>query len=165
MVTTMNETDMRLVGDREIVISRTFNAPARMVFDAVTKPELLKRWWAPKSHHVTLVECVADLRVGGTYRYVMQQGGTGPLMAFAGTYIELEPPKRIVTDEIFEPMASVGAVRVTVTLEERDGKTRLVNHSVYPSKEARDAVIATGMEHGMREAFEQLEELVAALAR
>jgi uncharacterized protein YndB with AHSA1/START domain len=162
MVTTVNETDMRLQGDREIIISRTFNAPARIVFDAVTKPELMKRWWAPKSHGVTLVQCDIDLRVGGTYRYVMQQG-SGPLMAFSGTYAEVTPPNRIVSDEIFEPMASLGAVRVTVTLEEQDGKTRLVNHSVYPSKQARDAVLASGMEHGMRESMDQLDELVASL--
>jgi uncharacterized protein YndB with AHSA1/START domain len=162
MVTTMNETDMRLQGDREIIISRTFNAPARMVFDAVTKPELLKRWWAPKSHGVALVKCDVDLRVGGKYRYVMQQGN-GPEMAFSGTYTEVTPPTRIVYDEIFEPMAGAGAVRVTVTFEEHDGKTRMVNHSVYPSKETRDAVLATGMEHGMREAMDQLDALVTSL--
>jgi uncharacterized protein YndB with AHSA1/START domain/DNA-binding transcriptional ArsR family regulator len=162
MVTTMNETDMRLQGDREIVISRTFNAPARVVFDACTKPELVKRWWAPKSHGVTMVECEADLRVGGKYRYVLQQGNQ--LLAFSGTYFELDRPKRIVSEEIFEPMAAVGAANITVTFEERDGKTRLVNHSVYPSKEARDGVVASGMEHGMREAFDQLDELVASLA-
>ena len=163
MVTTMNETDMRLQGDREIVISRTFNAPARIVWDAVTKPEHLKRWWAPKSHGVALVQCDVDLRVGGKYRYVMQQGN-GPLMAFSGTYAEIMPPSRIVYDEIFEPMAGAGSVRVTITFEEHDGKTRMVNHSVYPSAQVRDTVLATGMEHGMREAMEQLEELVTSLA-
>ena len=162
MVTTMNETDMRLQGDREIIISRTFNAPARIVFDAVTKPELVKRWWAPKSHGVTMVECEADLRPGGKYRYVLQQGDT--LIAFSGTYVEIDRPNRIVTEEIFEPMAAVGAVKITVTFEERDGKTRFVNHSVYPSKEVRDGVLASGMEHGMKEAFDQLDELVASLA-
>lgn len=163
MVTTMNETDMRLQGDREIVISRTFNAPARIVFDAVTKPELVKRWWAPKSHCVTMVQCDIDLRVGGAYRYVMQQGD-GPHMAFSGTYSEVTPPTRIVYEEVFEPMAAAGAVKVTVTFEEKDGKTRMVNHSLYPSKQVRDGVLASGMEHGMREAMDQLDELVASLA-
>lgn len=163
MTMTMHDTDMRLQGDREIVISRTFNAPARIVFDAVTKPEYLERWWAPRSLGVVLVQCDADVRAGGTYRYVMQKGD-GPLMAFSGTYAEVTPPTRLVYDEIFEPMAGAGAVRVTITFEEHDGKTRMVNHSVYPSKQVRDGVIATGMEKGMRNSMDQLEELVASLA-
>jgi uncharacterized protein YndB with AHSA1/START domain len=162
MVTTMNETDMRLQGDREIVISRTFNAPARIVFDAVTKPELVKRWWAPKSHCVTLVKCDIDLRVGGKYRYVMQQD-KGPELAFSGTYSEVTPPTRVAYEEIFEPMAAAGAVKVTVTFEEEDGKTRMVMHSLYPSPQVRDGILATGMEHGMRESMDQLDALVASL--
>jgi uncharacterized protein YndB with AHSA1/START domain/DNA-binding transcriptional ArsR family regulator len=161
MVATMNETDMRLQGDREIVISRTFNAPARIVFDAVTKPELVKRWWAPKSHGA-MVSCEADVRVGGAYRYVMRQGN-GPELAFSGTYLEVTPPTRLVYEEIFEPMKHLGAVKVTVTFEEKDGKTRIVNHSVYPSREVRDGVLASGMEHGMREAMDQLDALVVSL--
>jgi uncharacterized protein YndB with AHSA1/START domain len=157
----MNDTVMRLEGDREIVISRTFNAPARLVFDAVTKPELLKRWWAPKSLGVALVQCDADVRPGGTYRYVMQKGN-GPLMAFSGTYREESPPARLVYDEIFEPMAALGSAHVSVTFEEHDGKTRYVMRSVYASKQARDGVVASGMEKGMRESMDQLEALVMA---
>jgi len=164
MVTTMHETDIRLQGDREIVISRTFNAPARMVFDACTKPELVKRWWAPQSHGVTMVECRADVRAGGTYRYVLQQGAGGPLLAFSGTYSEVTPPTRLVYEEVFEPMASVGAAVVTVTFEEHGGVTRYVSHSVYPSKQVRDGVLASGMEHGAREAIDQLDALLASLA-
>lgn len=160
---TMHHTDMRLEGDREIIISRTFDAPARIVFDAVTKPEYLVRWWAPQSLGVPLVACDADVRVGGTYRYVMRKGD-GPLMAFSGTYTEVTPSARLVYDEVFEPMAAAGAVRVTATFEEHDGKTRYVIRSVYPSKQVRDGVLASGMEKGMRESMDQLDTLVASLA-
>lgn len=161
--TRFEQLDERFEGDREIIISRTFNAPARVVFDAVTKPEYLERWWAPKSLGVALVECRADVRVGGTYRYVMRKGD-GPLMAFSGTYAEVTPPTRLVYDEIFEPMAAAGSVRVTATFEERDGKTRYVINSVYPSKQVRDGVLASGMEKGMRESMDQLDDLLASLA-
>jgi len=161
MVMTMNETDMRVEGDREIVISRTFNAPARMVFDAWTKPELVKRWWSPKSHG-DIVSAEADVRPGGAYRYVMRKAN-GPEIAFSGTYSEVTPPSRLVYEEVFEPMRAAGAVVVTVTFEERDGKTRLVHRGVYPSKQVRDGVLASGMEHGMREAMDQLDVLVASL--
>src|SRR5579871_2979927 len=136
MVTTMSDTEMRLEGDREIVISRTFNAPARIVFDAWTKPELVKRWWSPKSHG-EIVSCEADVRPGGGYRYVMRKG-TGPELAFSGTYSEVTPPTRLVYEEVFEPMRAAGAVLVTVTFEEEDGKTHMVHRGLYPSKQVRD---------------------------
>lgn len=157
-----NKTDMRLEGDREIVISRTFNAPTRIVFDAWTKPELVKRWWSPKSHG-DIVSAEADVRVGGWYRYVMR-ANNGHEVAFSGTYTEVTPPKRIAYEEVFEPMAALGAVQVSVTFEADGGKTRIVHRGVYPSKQVRDGVLASGMEHGMREAMDQLDELVASLA-
>lgn len=158
-----NRTSMQIVSDRELVISRTFNGPARVVFDAWTKPELVRRWWAPASHCVSIVGCDADVRVGGAYRYVMRLD-TGKEFAFSGTYVELAPYTRIVYTQIFEPMRAAGAVTSTVTLDERDGKTHLVLHSLYPSKEALEATIASGMEHGMRETMDQLDDLVASLA-
>lgn len=158
-----NETSMELQADREIIISRTFDGPARIVFDAWTKPELVKRWWAPKSHCVTIASCEADVRVGGKYRYVMRLEA-GEEMAFSGEYEEVTPPTRLVYTQIFEPMAHAGAVIVTVTFDEHDGKTRLVSHELYPSAEAREAALASGMEHGMRETMDQLDELVASLA-
>jgi uncharacterized protein YndB with AHSA1/START domain len=158
---TMNDTVMRLEGDREIVISRTFNAPARMVFDAWTKPELVKRWWAPKSHGVWMVSCDADVRVGGAYRYVMQKA-EGPEIGFSGTYTEVTPPTRLAYTQVYEPMKAIGAVIVTVTFEEHDGKTHLVSRSLCPSKQVRDGMLGSGMEHGMRETFDQLEELLAS---
>jgi uncharacterized protein YndB with AHSA1/START domain len=162
-----NQTSMELVGDREIVIARTFNGPARIVFDAWTRPELVRRWWAPKSRHVSMASCDADVRVGGTYRYVLRFDA-GKEFAFSGKYREVTPPLRLVYTEIFEPTAAGASpddegVVVTVTFDERDGKTHMVSRSLCPSKEVRDTIIASGMEHGMRETMDLLDELVASL--
>jgi uncharacterized protein YndB with AHSA1/START domain len=157
---TVNRTTLERVSDREIVITRTFNAPSRIVWDAWTKPELLRRWWAPRSLGVSLFACDADVRVGGSYRYVF---GRDPesAMAFSGTYTEVTPHSRLVCTQIFEPMRSAGEAIVTATFEEQQGKTRLVLCELYPSKQTLDAAIASGMERGMRETMEQLEELLA----
>jgi uncharacterized protein YndB with AHSA1/START domain len=163
----MNYTTMELDGDREIVIRRTFNGPARIVFDAWTRPELVRRWWAPKSRRVSMASCDADVRVGGTYRYVLRLD-SGKEFAFSGTYREVTPHSRLVYTEIFEPTAAGTnpddeGVVVTVTFDERDGKTHMVSRSMCPSKDVRDTIIASGMEHGMRETMDLLDELVAAL--
>ena len=144
--------------ERELVVTRTFNAPARIVFEAWTEPELLKRWWGPKSTGVTLLSCEADVRVGGSYRFEFGPDASKP-MAFFGKYLEVTPHSRLVwtNDE-----SNDGAV-TTVTFEEKGGKTLLVMHERYPSKEALDGAIA-GMEGGMRETFEQLDELLVATA-
>ena len=143
--------------ERELVVTRTFNAPARIVYEAWTKPDLLKRWWAPKSTGLTLLSCEADVRVGGSYRFEFGQEGSKP-MAFFGRYIEVIPHSRIVwtSDE-----SADGAV-TTVTFEEEGGKTLLVMHDKYPSKEALDGAFA-GMERGMSETFVQLDELLVTL--
>jgi uncharacterized protein YndB with AHSA1/START domain len=148
--------------DRELIVTRTFRGPARIVFDAWTKPELLKRWWAPKSLGVTLFSCEADVRAGGRYRYVFGRDPKQP-MAFSGTYREVSAPSRLVCTQLFEQMRAAGEAIVTATFDERDGRTELVLHQLYPSKEALDGTIASGMEKGMRETFEQLQELVASL--
>ena len=164
----MNQTSMELVGDREIVITRTFNGPARIVFDAWTRPELVRRWWAPDSRRVIVTTCEADVRAGGAYRYVLRLEKTGHQFAFSGRYTEVTPHSRLVYTELFEPSAE-GAnpgdagVIVTVTFDERDGKTHMVSHSLCPSPAVRDAIIASGMEHGMRETMDQLDLLVASL--
>jgi uncharacterized protein YndB with AHSA1/START domain len=145
--------------DRELVVTRAFAAPARVVFDAWTKPEYLRRWWAPRSLGVKLYECTADVRVGGSYRYVFGRDGQ-PRMAFSGTYTEVVPPTRLVHTQVFEPMAHAGAAIVTATLTEGGGKTVLELHQLFPSKEALDAAVASGMEHGMRETFAQLDAVV-----
>ena len=156
----LNRTSMDRTSEREIVIRRTFRAPAQIVFDAWTKPEHIRRWWAPKSRGVTLVECDADVRPGGAYRYVLARGKS-ERFAFSGKYLEITRPTRLVYTQSFEPMP--GEAVVTVSFEEQDGSTTLVAHELYPSKEALDGAVASGMEDGMRETFEQLDELVASL--
>ena len=160
---TKNVATMELRSDREIIFSRAFNGPARIVFDAWTKPEYVKRWWAPKSHCVSIVEADADVRVGGSYRYVFRKEDNGDEFAFSGKYTEITPPSRLVYTQIFEPMREAGAVIVTVTFEERGGKTHLVSHELYPSKEAREGALSSGMEHGALETMDQLDELVASM--
>lgn len=162
----MNHTTMDLEGDREIVIRRAFNGPARIVFDAWTNPELVRRWWAPKSHRVSVASCEAEVRAGGHYRYVLELA-SGDRFAFSGRYLEVTPPSRLVYTEIFEPAAAGGSEAtanvITVTFEERNGKTELVSRTLCQSKEIRDTILESGMEHGMREAMDQLDRLVAEL--
>ena len=152
-----NRTTVDRKSERELVVTRTFNAPARIVFEAWTKPELLKRWWAPKSAGMPLLSWEADVRAGGSYRVEFGHEASKP-MAFFGRYIEVTPHSRLVwsNDE-----SADGAV-TTVTFEERGGETLLVLHELYPSKEALDFAIA-GMEGGMPEQFEQLDELLVTL--
>jgi uncharacterized protein YndB with AHSA1/START domain len=157
-----NRTTAERRSDRELVVTRRFNAPARILFDAWTKPELLKRWWAPKSLGVSLFSCEADVRVGGSYRFAFGRDPKEP-MVFSGTYTEVTPPSRLVCTQLFEQMRAAGEAIVTATFDERDGKTELVVHQLFPSREALEGAIASGMEKGMRETFDQLEELVGAL--
>ena len=154
-----NRTTVERKSERELVVTRTFNGPARVVFEAWTKPELLKRWWAPKSTGVTLLSCEADIRVGGTYRFVFGHGGSEP-MAFHGRYLEVTPHSRLVwTNE----EGGDGGPVTTVTFEENGGKTLLVMHELHASKEALDEARASGVEAGTLEAFEQLDELLVTL--
>ena len=151
-----NRTTVERKSGRELVVTRTFNGPARIVFEAWTKPELLKRWWAPKSTGVSLLSCEADVRVGGRYRFEFAHDAS--TMAFFGRYLEVTPHSRLAwtNDE-----SDDGAV-TTVTFEEKGGKTLLVMRELYPSKEALDGAIA-GMEGGMPETFAQLDELLVTL--
>jgi uncharacterized protein YndB with AHSA1/START domain len=155
---TGNRTTVERKSERELVVTRTINGPARLVFEAFTQPELLKRWWAPKSTGLSLLSCETDVRVGGKYRFVFGHEASKP-MAFYGRYIEVVPYSRLVwTNEEGEE----GGVVTTVTLVEETGGTLVVMHDLYPSKEALEAVLA-GMEGGMRETLDQLEELVVSL--
>jgi len=149
----MNRTTVERTSERELVTKRTFNAPAHIVFEAWTKPELFKRWWAPKSMGMSLRSCEMDVRVGGKYRLEFQN----ETMAFFGTYLEVTPPSRLVwTNE----ESGEGGPVTTVTFEEKGGKTLLVLHDLYPSKEALDS---SGSGDGMLETFEQLDEFVVIL--
>lgn len=156
-----NPTTVDRKSDRELVVTRTFNGPARIVFEAWTKPELFKRWWIPKSCGVTMLSCEMDVRVGGGYRLTFSNAGSPP-MAFFGRYLEVTPPSRLVwtNDEAGED----GPV-TTVTFEEKGGQTLLVLHELHPSKEALDAALASGAYDGMPETLDQLEELLSASSR
>jgi uncharacterized protein YndB with AHSA1/START domain len=156
------ETTVERKSERELVITRTFNGPARVVFDAWTTPELLKLWWAPKSLGVSLFECESNLRVGGTYRYAFGRDPKKPEV-FSGRYVEVKPPARLVLTQVYERMRGAGEAVVTVTFEESEGRTRLTLHQLFPSKEALDGAVASGMESGTREVFDQLDTLVASL--
>lgn len=153
-----NRTMVERTSERELVVTRTFDGPARIVFEAWIKPDLLKRWWAPKSTGLTLLSCEVDVRVGGKYRFVFGHGGS-KAMEFFGQYLEVSPHSRLVWTN--EEAGDAGSV-TTVTFEEKDGKTLLVMRELYPSKEALDAA-GTGAADGMRETFEQLDELLVAL--
>jgi uncharacterized protein YndB with AHSA1/START domain len=152
-----NRTAVERRSERELVVTRTFNGPARLVFEAWTKPELLRRWWAPKSSGMSLLSCELDVRVGGRYRFEFGHGAANR-MAFFGRYLEVTAHSRLVwTNEESDD----GAV-TTVTFEEKAGKTLLVMHDLYPSKEALDHAIA-GMEGAIPETFAQLDELLLSL--
>ena len=155
-----NGTKVERKSERELVTTRTFNGPARIVFEAWTKPELFKQWWVPKSLGLTLLSCDMDVRPGGKYKLVFKHGASEP-MAFYGRYTEVTPPSRLVWTN--EEGGEDGSV-TTVTFEEQGGKTLVVLTELYPSKEALDAAIASGSTSGdMNETFEQLEELVGTL--
>src|SRR5262249_23604440 len=140
--------------ERELVATRTFNAPARIVFEAWTKAKLFDRWWAPKSFGLSMLSCEMDVRVGGTYRLVFALGNDpSKPMAFFGRYLEVTPHSRLVWTN--DEGDGDGAV-TTVTFEEKDGKTLLVMHDLYPSKQALDDAIASGSTSGTGETFEQL---------
>jgi uncharacterized protein YndB with AHSA1/START domain len=144
--------------DRELVVTRTFNGPVHLVFKAWTTPELLMRWWAPESFGINLVGCEADARTGGRYRFVFNVPGQPEPMAFFGKYLEVTPPKRLVwTNEETDD----GSV-TTVTFEEKDGKTHLVLHDLYPSKDALDAALASESTGGWPEQFDQLDVVLAS---
>jgi uncharacterized protein YndB with AHSA1/START domain len=151
-----NRTTVERKSERELVVTRTFDAPARIVFEAWTKPELFRRWWVPKSMGMSLRSCQMDVRVGGKYRLEFEPDG----VAFFGTYLEVAPHSRLVwTNE----EGGQGGPVTTVTLEEKDGKTLLVMRELHSSKEALDAA-GTGAADALVETFAQLDELLGTLA-
>jgi uncharacterized protein YndB with AHSA1/START domain len=155
-----NRTTVERKSERELVVTRTFNGPARIVFEAWTRPELLKRWWAPKSFGISFISCETDVRTGGAYRFVFGHAASEQPMAFFGRYIEVTPHSRLVwtNDEGGE-----GGAVTTVTFGERGAETLVVMHDLYPSKEALDGAIASGSTSGAGESFEQLDEILLTL--
>jgi uncharacterized protein YndB with AHSA1/START domain len=154
----MTRTTVERKSEREVVVTRTFDAPVRLVFEAWTKPELFKQWWVPRSMGMTLRSCELDVRTGGKYRLVFG-GDPASEMAFFGTYLEVVPNQRIVWTN--EESGADGSV-TTVTFEDKNGKTTLVLSELYPTKEALDAA-GTGAQEAMNETFGQLDELLASL--
>jgi uncharacterized protein YndB with AHSA1/START domain len=153
----VNRTVVQRKSDRELLVTRTFNAPARIVFEAWSKPELFKQWWVPKSVGMSLVSCEMDVRTGGTYRLVFSHPDFDQPMAFFGTYKEVTPHTRLVwTNEDSDQ----GAL-TTVTFEENAGKTLLSFHELYPTTEALEEALA-GSAEGLPEQFAQLDELLAS---
>jgi uncharacterized protein YndB with AHSA1/START domain len=152
-----SRTTVERKSERELVVTRTFNAPARIVFDAWTKPDALKRWWAPKSFGIFFISCEVDVRTGGTYRFVFGHPASEQPMEFFGRYVEVTSHSRLVwtNDEGGE-----GGAVTTVTFEQRGAETLVVMHDLYPSKEALDGAIASGSTSGFSEAFAQLDELL-----
>ncbi len=153
-----NRTTVERKSERELVVTRTFDAPARIVFEAWTRPELFKQWWVPKSMGMFLRSCEMDVRAGGRYRLVFGHDASNPA-EFFGRYIEVTPHSRLVWTN--DEGGDDGPV-TTVTFEEKGGKTLLVMHELYPSKEALDAA-GTGAADATGETFEQLDELLATL--
>jgi uncharacterized protein YndB with AHSA1/START domain len=153
-----NRTTVERKSDRELVVTRIFNGPIHLVFEAWTKPELFKRWWAPRSFGLTMLSCEMDVRVGGTYRLEFGHASSEQPMAFFGKYIEVTPPARFAwTNE----ETGEGITVTTVTFEDRGNETLVVMHDLYPSKEALDEAIASGSTSGFGEQFQQLDEFLA----
>lgn len=142
--------------DREVVLTRAFDAPRNLVFDAFSRPELLKRWFGPRGWSLTV--CEVDFRVGGGWRFVLRSPD-GKEMGMRGVYLEIVPPERSVHTESFDDYP--GESQVTALFTEQAGKTTLTATVLYPSREVRDIVIQSGMEHGAAESYDKLAELLA----
>ena len=147
--------------DRELVITAVLEAPRRLVFEAATRPEHVKRWWGPR--RFTMTVCEIDLRPGGAWRYALRDKESGHEDAWSGVYREIVAPERLVYTEGWEGMPGHDYL-VTATLDEKDGKTTLTSRLQYKSVEDRNGHVQSGMESGMRETYDRLAELLATLA-
>ena len=152
----INRTAVERKSDRELVVTRSFDAPVHLVFEAWSRPELFKLWWVPKSAGMSLLSCEMDIRTGGKYRLVFSHPAFDEPMAFFGTYQEVTPHERIVWSN---EESDQGAV-TTVTFEEKAGKTQVTLHEIYPTTAALDEALA-GSAEGLPEQFAQLDELLA----
>jgi len=146
--------------DREIVVTRTFDGPPRLVFKAWTTPQLIMKWWTPPSFGITFISCEVDARTGGTYRYVFGHPQFDQPMAFHGRYLEVDPPNKLVWTNEENGAGSV----TTATFEDKGGKTLLTLRDVHPTKEALDAEIESGAIGGYPEQFRQLDALLPTIA-
>lgn len=160
MVETKNRLEVTTPNDTDIVMTRTFNAPRDLVFEAHTKPEHVRQWWGMRGSVLSI--CEIDFRVGGEWRWALEMPEGTDDVEFYGVYLEIERPARLVNTEVFAPFPDAGST-VAITLEERDGKTFYTSVASYPSKEVRDMVIESGMEPGASESLDRLEELAQSL--
>lgn len=158
--TSSGKATVTLPADDQILITREFDAPAHLVYRAVTEPELVRRWWTGQRGDMTV--CEIDLRVGGRWRYEMVAGSTGDEVVFYGEYREIVPNERIVNTEVFAPFPDDGALN-TMTLTEHDGRTTLTTLVQHSSAQARDMHINSGMEGGMQESFDRLEQVAKSM--
>lgn len=161
IATRSDRATVTMPSDRELVITRVFDAPRALVWEALTKPEHVRRWYGPR--RLTLAVCEMDLRVGGHWRYVMCEPDGSGEYAFSGVYRAIEPPERLESTEVYEGMPGTDYL-ATVTLEEHAGQTTLRTHLLYQAPEHRDGHVASGMEAGMNETYDRLAELLPALA-
>ena len=153
---------LSMPSDTEIVITREFNAPRELVWEAMSKPEHLKRWWGTRDS--TMLVCEVDLRVGGAWRFVLgSPENADERHAFSGEYLEIQAPEKVVFTERYEPIPGSDHT-ITATYTERDGKTTLRSHITYASREHRDGHLQSGMEPGLQETYRRLDELLQALA-
>ncbi len=153
------EMTLTLPTDREIVMQRAFNAPARTLFEVWTKPEHVRKWYAVRG--TTMTVCDIDLRVGGAWRWVLVHPKGGEI-AFSGVFREIDPPRRLQRTEVFEAMPGAGSL-VTLTFDEKDNQTTLTINMLFESKQDRDVCLRSGMELGVKECFQRIDELVTAL--
>jgi len=150
-------------GDREIIMTREFNAPRKMVFETLTRPQYVKRWLlGPEGW--TMPICEIDLKVGGAFRYVWRHTAKGTEMGLHGVYCEIVPPKRIVNTEQFDQPWYPGEAIITTTLVERDGRTILTTAILYDSRETRDMVLKSGMDRGVAASYDRLDEVLSGMA-
>ena len=156
----MSASKTEQTSDREIVLTRLFNAPRALVFEAMTRPEHVRKWWGNLDDGYSVPVCEIDFRVGGKWRFVNRHPKGEA--TFYGVYREIDPPGRVVFTEIYEPFPDAESV-VTSVLTEENGQTRLTATCLYPSKEVRDMVIGTGMEKGAAISYDRLEDLVVEL--
>ncbi|HUJ50036.1 MAG TPA: SRPBCC family protein [Bryobacteraceae bacterium] len=156
--TLQHELNLTLPSDREISMTRVFNTPASVLFDVWTKPEHVRKWYGVRQTTVTV--CDIDLRVGGAWRWVVTRNGME--VAFSGVFREIDPPRRLQRTEVFEAMPGAESL-VTLTFDEKDGQTTLTLNMFFQSKQDRDGALKSGMELGIKECFQKIDDLVATL--
>jgi uncharacterized protein YndB with AHSA1/START domain len=157
--TAQHQVNIALPSDRELVMTRVFNAPARTLFEIWTKPEHVRKWYGVRSTVVTV--CEIDLRVGGAWRWVTVKPG-GMEIAFSGVFTEIDPPHRLQKTELFEAMPGAGCV-VTLTFDEQDGQTTLTTNMLFQNKQHRDICLQSGMELGVRECYENIDKILVVI--